>query len=334
MRFLRQQIVLAGLVFSLSNFSIAQQAAHWRASQAYDLHGPVHTQLNTSKMLEKDPRTEARLFIRQQAGWLEFDSNGQLIGEGQVDASGNVLSVSRKKYNPDGEEVETTLSQPEKTVRFRVERAKNPAGANEVMTFSDGQLQTRTVSSFDENTGAGESRVFDKTGALVHRSVTHFAPLQREQEIWGADGKLIMHSLDRFDEKGAHLASLRYDAEGRTVSELDFADGVLTSWWQDPNCKCTNGAGFTRPGESTVMYQTSEAGTLTRIVQHHQGRPGNLEIDDEELFDDAGRLLERVAYAYERDQQGNWTKRTVSVLDVNSGAVVPVREDDRKITYF
>jgi hypothetical protein len=79
---------------------------------------------------------------------------------------------------------------------------------------------------------------------------------------------------------------------------------------------------------------TTKEGILRKTVQHHKGRRTNSEIDDEELYDENDHLLERIAYIYERDSHGNWTKRTSLILDIKTNNMVPVREDTRVLTYY
>jgi hypothetical protein len=150
----------------------------------------------------------------------------------------------------------------------------------------------------------------------------------------GTDGRFVIHTLEHFDDHGNLIESVRLDPQGRVVSDLSFKDGVLTSWWQDPKIDCTNVAGFAWPGDFTVFYTTTEERKLLKTVQHHKGRRTNHEIDDEELYDENDHLLERIAYTYERDNQGNWTKRTSLILDSKTNSMVPVREDNRVLTYY
>ena len=51
-------------------------------------------------------------------------------------------------------------------------------------------------------------------------------------------------------------------------------------------------------------------------------------------FDEAGTLVEKVAVRYERDQYGNWVRRTLSAWDANTNTMVDVREDVRTLTYY
>src|SRR5204863_5507852 len=107
-------------------------------------------------------------------------------------------------------------------------------------------------------------------------------------------------------------------------SDLSFKDEVLTSWWQDPKCDCSNGAGFDWPYDHGISYETTKEGKLLKTVQHHKGRLGSIEVDDEELYDKSDLLLERIAYTYERDGHGNWTKRISLILDLKTGSMIPV----------
>jgi hypothetical protein len=52
-----------------------------------------------------------------------------------------------------------------------------------------------------------------------------------------------------------------------------------------------------------------------------------------ERFSPNNTLVESSPFSYERDAQGNWTKRIVSVWDPNSDTMIPIQEDSRALTY-
>jgi len=313
----------------------SQETPRWRQSQNHRLEGPIHTQLDITRKLQPDPRgKDHTLPLREGRAWLAFDSNGQVTEDGTVDESGNITTLVRRKYDSARRETESVLTDAGKTTRYRVERDKDSAEEQDVRTFADGKLLSRIVSSSDPGSGSGESKVFNGEGELIHHSIDHRDVHIQEQRATGREGKFLIHALVRYDDDRNMIESTLYDAQGRVVSDLSLKDGVLTSWWQDPKCDCTNVAGFGRAGDSTVFYMTTKEGILRKTVQHHKGRRTNSEIDDEELYDENDHLLERIAYIYERDSHGNWTKRTSLILDIKTNNMVPVREDTRVLTYY
>ena len=300
-------------------------------SLGYGLQGPVHTQLAISKKLNEDPRSKPFLQMRGVAGWLEFAADGELIGRGDADEPGKITGLTRIQFNP--VDNSTVTMDADGKVLHRIETSTSKDGKDETKIFTDGTLTQRFVSARNPQTGDGESTNYDAQGNVTGHSITHSSPTRRESEIYRKDGTLLTHSVQRFDEKHALIESLQYDAEGKLVSNFSFKEGVLTSWWQDPKCNCTNTA-FLHKGDQSTMYLTTRDGALRKRIVHQQIRPFNHELSDEELYDESDHLLERIAYAYEWDSHNNWTKRTVSVLDPKTNAMVPVREDTRTLTYY
>jgi len=301
----------------------------------YGLEGPIHTQLVVSRKLNQDPREKPVLRVRWAEGWLEFAPDGELVERGNVNEAGEITTRIREKHDPEGRAIESTLINADGIVsHHHLETTTLKDGTQETKAFIDDKLTSRIVNTYNAQTGEGETTNYDGQGSVVHHSITHNSPARQELEAYGGGGELIIHSVRRLDEKHALIESLRYDAEGKVVSDLSFKDGVLTSWWQDPKCGCTNIAAVGRGDQSSIFYRTTEQGRLLKEIQHHQGRPTNHEIDDEELYDENDHLLERIAYIYERDAHGNWTRRTASILDPKTNAMVPIQEHTRTLTYY
>src|SRR5262249_49578171 len=100
----------------------SQETPRWRQSQNHALEGPIHTQLNITKKLQPDPRgTDHKLSLRQDRGWLSFDSNGQVTEDGSVDESGNITTLVRRKYDSQRRETESVVANAGKTTRYKVE---------------------------------------------------------------------------------------------------------------------------------------------------------------------------------------------------------------------
>ena len=116
-------------------------------------------------------------------------------------------------------------------------------------------------------------------------------------------------------------------------------NGEATSWWQRPDCdelceQQTDGVGLNFAFDHSVSYEFQLDGSLLTTIQHHKGRYGNIDNDDDELLNQDGKVLEKIAYSYVRDEVGNWTERTVSILDPATGQMLDVRLDKRELTYY
>jgi hypothetical protein len=70
------------------------------------------------------------------------------------------------------------------------------------------------------------------------------------------------------------------------------------------------------------------------IVQKHQGHIGEVENNEVERYNEAGDLLEKLTFQYDRDLYGNWTRRDVSLWDSRTNSMIPIQEDTRTITYY
>ncbi|HWG48273.1 MAG TPA: hypothetical protein VN669_01190 [Candidatus Acidoferrales bacterium] len=305
------------------------------SAQIYGFQGPVHTSKFLVRQLGKDPRSAPKLPVRLlQKGWMVFDESGQLTEEGDLDPAGKIEHVVRRYFDGDGQQNTTELVDGQKITRYALKTATATDGAVERSHSLNGTLQFKEVSRINEPRSAGETTVTDANGKTVSRTRWEQEGSTHTMESWGQDGKFIFHSQRTTDDEGRITNSSRFDETGRLVSSMSFYQGELTSFWQDPDCKCTNTAAFLGKDGSTVFYTTNTDGKLYKEVQRHPGRLTNQEMEVDELYDQNGELLEKIVYAYVRDEHGNWTKRTVSVLDPSTNEMVAVQEDTRELSYY
>jgi antitoxin component YwqK of YwqJK toxin-antitoxin module len=233
-----------------------------------------------------------------------------------------------RTYDPKGEETATEITDGDKKTRYRTERMTADDGSQQSKTYINDVLDSRVVGTSDATI------VFNAKGEVISRSISKGDRRVQDSQSWGKEGKFVIHTFRRMDDQGHTIQSDRFDESGKLISTMSFSQGELTSFWQDRLCDCTNVAGFSRPEGVTVFYKTEKDGRLLKQIQNHKGRLANRENDDEELYDQNGQLLERVVYNYERDAHGNWTTRTVSALDLNTGILVPIQRDTRELTYY
>jgi len=302
-------------------------------AEMFGFHGPIHTQSLQSREMAKDPRSEPKLYIRPvHTSWMVFNSSGQLAEEGDIGPAGNRVVVHRT-YDESGQEVDTEIVGDKETKHIHTARTVGPSGTTETKTYDDGKVFSTIVGSRNEKGDGGESRTFDGYGTVISHSRGRRDEASQTSEVWGPNDKFVSHVERRYGPNRDLIEVSRYDESGKLVSDLSFSKGRLTSFWQDPACNCTNGAAFNL-GDTSMFYKTEKDGKLYKEIQHHKGRRTNHELDDQELRDESDRLLERIEYSYVRDAHGNWTKRTTSVMDPQSGAMVEIRQEERELTYF
>lgn len=305
------------------------------SAQIYGFRGPIHSCKYMVQQVEEDPRSQPKLPLGlAQKGWMVFDESGQLIEEGDADSAGKIEHVVRRNYNEDGQQNTTELIDGQKITRYTVQTSTAADGAVQRKNIVNGALQSTVVSRISEPATAGETTLADANGKTINQTRWEQDGLRETVESSGPDGRFIFHLQRITDQDGNITESSRFDETGRLVSVMSFENGELTSFWQDPDCKCTNVAPFIGKDGSTVFYTTDKAGKLYKEVQRHPGRVSNQEMDQDELYDQNGELVEKIAYAYLRDEHGNWTTRTISVLDLSTNEMVPVQEDTRELTYY
>jgi len=284
-------------------------------------------------MLEKDPRSEPKLLVFTPAReWEAFSSTGEIVEEGDFNSDGQFVNRVTRTYDQDGETAETIAG--DKKTRYRTKKATSEDGSAQTETYIDDVLRARITEVSDARTNSREVVASNENGEIVSRTLSREGKLVHDLQMWGRGGKLMIHTLRRLDEQGRTIQSDHFDESGKLVSTMSFSKGELTSFWQDPLCDCTNVAAFRRSEGVTIFYKSEKDGRLYKDVQDHKGRPTNHEIDGEELYDQNGQLLERLVYSYERDAHGNWVMRTISVLDLNTGNMVPIQRDTRELTYY
>jgi len=323
---------LSLLVLALAARTLAQQPPLHRSmttAEVLGFHGPIHIQKLSTQMLEKDPRSEPKLHIQILLNpWVKFSATGELLEEGDLDNNGQLVVRVARIHDHNGEEIATEITDGDKKTRYRNERTIAEDGSQETKTYINDVLDSRIVGTSDATI------VFNAKAEVISRTLSKRDKLVQDLQSWGKEGKFVIHTFLRMDDQGNTIQSDRFDQAGKQISAMSFNKGELTSFWQDARCDCTNVAAFRRPEGVTIFYKSEKDGRLYKYVQDHKGRPANHEIDDEELYDQNGQLLERLVYSYERDAHGNWTTTTISALDMTTGNMVPIQRDTRELTYY
>jgi hypothetical protein len=323
-------LTLAMISLVLGSSASAKEPVKWTQAMNLGFHGPVHSERTISRKLNPDPRTDPRLFIFPSAPWEVFDPAGRPIEESiSQEEDGRLSQLARTSYEP-----EAWVKSYDNSDSFRIETKKNPAGTVETKTFRNDQLVTRHIRRFNDQGDMLESLSYNSTGELVNRATYAYENGRlTEHQVRGRKGEFYVHMADRYNQDGDLILRIYYDKEGNPVTMFSLDGLKLTSYWQDPNCECSNEVGLGTDGVS-YSYRTERDGGLETIVENHSGVEGNLEPTDSERFSGNHVLVEKLTFTYERDAHGNWTKRVVSAWDPNSGIMIPIQEDLRTVTYY
>lgn len=326
MRISGRLLVAFFLICSVSG----QSPAPYPLSTGYaDPRGGLHTQKVDTRFLRPDPRVHPRLGVVWAEAWLVFDRFGELSEQGRRDKNGTIKIILKRSVDQNGEEIRT-MEMPN---GVHDETREGGNGGHEFKWLRDG-VQVQRIESEADGNGRITARTYDKDDHLIGQRQAQYSNHTYTTVMRDATGKIAHTTVRRTDNDRQTVEASQYDGSGRLISTMLFSQGQLTSFWQDPACKCRNFAGFNSPQGATVLYRTEPDGHLFKDVKNHFGRRTSNELDDEELYDETGHLLERINYDYKRDARGNWTKRTVSIFDSATNSMVPVQEDLRELTYY
>ena len=326
---LRKVLALA-VACVLALCATAQEPTVWTPAANMGFHGPIHSQKTTIKKLAPDPRTESKLYFHPAPELTVFDTSGRVIEEAHWRKDDGTFAVSvRNSYDADDNVTRTDHGQVS-----REETTQHPDGTVETKTLQDGVLVSRTMDISDKEGNTLESTSYDEAGAISSRMMYHYKNgKMTEMQEWGPKQEFVQHVASEFNSDGDLILMTFYDKEGKPVTTFSLNGIHLSSYWQEPNCGCSNNIGLSTDGVS-YSYATEPDGSLETRVQNHAGTRSNLEPSDIERYTGDHVLVEKLAFTYERDGHGNWTKRVVSAWDKSTGEVVPIEEDIRILTYY
>lgn len=324
---------LASIIcFQCASCVLAEEPEKWTAAMNMGLHGPVRSQRVTSTKLNPDPRIDPKVFIDTPTAWVVFDTAGRVIEQSSAtNGDGAIISVAHMSYDPKtGVE-----SSSDGTNVWRTERLIGAQGPIEVKTFRNEVLFVRETERYDERGNMVESITYDAEGDVQSRATYGYDDKGRSTEwcVWGPQNQFTIHMADRFDEDGDLMQRTYFDESGRTVTTLSLSHGKLTSYWQAADCECSNDVGISFD-DVTYFYKTQRDGTIETTVENHPHTRSNIELTDTERISGNDTVVERLAFNYERDTHGNWTKRIVSAQDPKSDTMIPIQEDLRILTYY
>lgn len=329
---LRLAFLASIICFQCVSCVLAEEPEKWTAAMNMGLHGPVRSQRVTSTKLNPDPRIDPKLFINTPTAWVVFDAAGRVIQQSNAaNGDGTIISVAHMSYDPKA----AVESSSDGTNVWRTERQIGAQGPVEVKTFRNEVLFMRETEKYDELGNMVESITYDAEGDVQSRATYGYDDKGRTTEwcVWGPRNQFNLHMADRFDNEGDLTQRTYFDEAGRAVATFSLSHGRLTTYWQASDCKCAHEVGLSLD-DVTYLYKTEPDGTLETTVQNHPHTRSNIELSDAERFSGDNTLLEKITFSYERDTQGNWTKRIVSAWDPISGAMIPIQEGLRILTYY
>jgi hypothetical protein len=300
------------------------------------LQGPVHTVKLETNRLPDYTRLHAEVPGPAFAPWMIFDPTGSLIERADSLApDGTPEVISRERKGPDGLS-ETEVIRGGQSTIWRSEHTLGPHGPIETRNYRDGILQSFAEYNYDAKGNNTDQILYDPAGKPLNRSISRYDDAGRvvEWEVRGLGGQFQLHVLDAYASDGDLLGRDALDADGRIILSMAFRQARLISSWHAPECRDVP-MGFTvSTGDRSVAYAVNDDCSLDMTVERHPGREGNIENDGMERFNEAGQSLEKLAFQYERDDYGNWVRRTVSAWDTTTNSYITVEEDARIITYY
>jgi hypothetical protein len=334
---MRVPIVAALLGLALQ--AVAQQPAIVNDAVNIGLRGPVHKVQATVIRLDKDPRLNPKLTFWPFNSDTVFDRSGRIIEQGSASADGTSEAITHIEYDAQGNK-RTWVERNGAVVAASATKFVTQGTASE--TYSDGKLVARSVPAYDEQGNVLSSATYDGSGNVLMSSTNRYDSSQRlaEYTVTGSNNCLVVHVRQNYDANGDLNDREELNAAGQTVRSMVFRAEHLVSWWQSPEpqqplCGGSSPPGFFNRAEGwAVFYQIQPDGSLQSTVQHYPKGGSNIENDDVERLDGNGGLLEKLTFRYQRDALGNWTVRSVSAWDPQTGIMVPIEEDHRTITYY
>jgi hypothetical protein len=326
----------------------------------YGLRGRVHRLLTKTQQLAADPRpasqpsagsSQFRLSRLSAMGgsptWLSFDENGRLVEQGTVSPDAKFASLTRSEGNTSV----TTMKQPNRAIETIQRQATGSNGASSIDVYRDGKLSERMEltrnSGTDNSKTEFEQKIYDVEGKLLSQSSTENAIEQEgkrrtitsRQLRSGPNGQTEEHTrIDRFDADHQLIEHTEYDGNGTMICTLRFSGASLTYSVISSEMKRPCMTSLFPLQESKryafTLYPNGGTGELFTDIWSFADKQRLMEPDSIERLDASGAVIDKVSIRYERDAEGNWTTRTVSVLDPSSKEQVDIQRDTRTITYY
>ncbi len=305
----------------------------------FGLRGKVHSQRLTTRRLAGSPVPEGMFYemIAPPPDWLVFDRNGFVIELANVlPEDGSSPELTRNEIDAQGRLIESVHERPDGPPDRTVYRY-GEYGPLQVKTFLGDKLLYTEAIEYDDRGNVVRSTLYRGARRLLFREESSFDEDNHRVESIriGPKGEILEHAKERFDEKGDLVESDELDSQGRAVNTMVFKKDVLVSWRVDPAYRSSKGIIKQDQHIGPYTYELEEDGGVVTFV-HHNSAGISWGYDDQavEALDQNGNIFQKVAFQYERDSEGNWTRRVASALDPRTGSMIAIQEDVREITYY
>jgi hypothetical protein len=313
----------------------------------FALHGTVRRVRGTKQELAPDPRINAqdpsanrpKLWVQEPGVWVVFSREGEIIeSAGSLADDGSPVNPTRVRISTVGNTTTTDAVSKQSHVA-REDKVDEEGRVVEQLGYDNGKLISHLVQKHDDSNSLVEDLVYDSTGKVISHSSARVDEKGRMTEAINIDnGRLIQHVRDTYGDNGELVSRGWYDEKG-LFREITVKGQNAISWWQRPGCSrfCKDqyhGVGLNEAFHKAISYEFQQDGSLLTTTEYHEGRYGNIDNDIVELTRGNEPPIERVAYRYVRDSQGNWTERVTSIMDPVTRQMVDVRIDRRELKYY
>ena len=322
----------------------------------FGLQGNVHTVMTKIEQLRPDPRKTRptsdapHRFLPVQGvifspTWISFDENGLLVEQGKVSPDGKFASLTHNDGNTNTST--TTVQLPGRAPEITEHRTTRSAGNSITETYRDGQLIQKSQSTSSGGRHHFEHQTYDTQGRLISEGSSDTESQNNDRGFTttfhevGPGQKGAIQDTRTVDHISADQKSVehsQYDANGNLLCTLRLSGASVVYSYILPEAKTPCYANFNSRQESKsylfYLYPNGGAGELITDVRTYADRQRSFEPDTFERLDSGGNLVDKLSFRYERDAQGNWTTRVVSVLDPATKDLVEIERDTRTITYY
>ncbi len=307
MRFSVQRLqFLAGLMIGLA-LACSSQAQTKIDGTAETFSGSVKSVRMESAEVDYRANKEGK---RRKASNLSFNEFGQETEEITYTTQGGLQSTKETIYDPQG-----------KTIQIVSYNAKRSPTSKTIYYFENGRKSK--MEKYNEKNVLTEKTdyVYDSENRLI-------------EEVTYEDNSLHDKSTYKYDSAGKLVEIQTTDTDGGVGKTVYSADGKRKqrSYFKakdSPDNRLI--VRVEKDKQTDLTYYRADGAIVGRWMYNYDDK-GN--VIAEEFGTTA--VLRKWVYAYEYDQQGNWTKRTASQLFLVSGKLTPFLQEAsyRTFTYY
>jgi hypothetical protein len=338
MRLLQRSLILPLLISGFSLSSLAQQ--NLTDAQRVDLAGPVKsvsTETTRTDVVWSQPGGPT-LAIPIWCQECEFDPNGNRTKFGQMIDGRFQGEIVHLLFDGQGHVTERIADDTSTGETIRREIV-GPFGNTEESFYRNGELQSRTLFSYDQYGHRIDELTLDGSGKQQFYTVVNTDKDGNDTERWdwGKGGELRLHFRQTFDPKTKVEQFASFDPSGGMKLTWTVIGGKLSSYWQLPGAPSEFGDGFSEDigNDTYATYQCHSDGSCERArVRYAYLDAKRRNPQSVEWRDESGELLYGAYYEYEIDAHRNWTHRVIWVWSRSLGERKVYETDSRTISYW